>query len=219
MTEEEKLARAERLLVAIREALPHVDEIYETVNNWVAGEDPPPLLKQNSSWREAVDPTTLEQFRTLTAFLTQALFGVDCDNDRAVQFAFVDRSREENFLPHWRIPLVDDVDGDLDKRYRQWELAQNIVDQAKSRADSMKRMLDEDIKKIVQRESRLQRAQDCEECKERGWKDVDPDVWFALDYGMKCRTAQIGCNFRLKEPTPGAKYRVFCYCQEDSDAA
>jgi hypothetical protein len=200
------LNRAKALLEAIKTALPHADGIHEATSGWVAGEDPPPLLKSSDSYRKAVDPETLAQFRTLTSFLTDALFGVDCDNDHAVRFAFVDQGRELNLLPFWRITKADEYDDPLEDRYRQWELTQNVADSVQTKADSMKRVLDEDMKEIIKRDAVRRAAQDCYDCKGKGWVEASEQDIEGFYYGIYCENWGIGAG-------RNGPYRFPCKCQ------
>jgi hypothetical protein len=202
------LNRAKALLEAIKTALPHADGIYKATNDWVAGEDPPPLLKFSGSYQEAVDTKTLEQFKTLVAFMTDAVFGVDCDHDSAVRFAFVDQGREENLLPFWRIKRVDDVDGSLEDRLRQMELMQNVADSAQAKADHMKKFLDEDIKAVVRREALHRAAKECEPCKGKGWVKATKKDIEGFYYGIYCENWGIGA-YR------NGPFRFPCHCQDE----
>ena len=90
MKPDEKLERAKALLELFEEDLQHADEIHETVSGDWGTDDKgfralPPLLKTSLSWSKAVDPEKLKRFETLVYFLKDAMFGVDCDSDSAVQ--------------------------------------------------------------------------------------------------------------------------------------
>jgi hypothetical protein len=107
MSTPDKLERAKALLTAFEEALPHCEAICDTVSDWVAGEDAPPLLRSSYSWREAVDPEKLNKFRMLLFFLGEAIFGVDCDNDSALRIILIDRARDLR-RPGFAIPRISD---------------------------------------------------------------------------------------------------------------
>lgn len=215
----EDLARAQRLIFAVSEALPQIDKILKTTNCWSEDRNtPPPLLKQSASWRDAVDPKTFKQFGKLIDFLRDALFGVDCDNDSAVQFVLRDCGREEDFLPSFRVPRIGDR-ATIRQRFEQLELAKSNLKCIQSRIESMERVFMEmDLKKIIQQEDRRQKAKDCTVCKGKGWIETDADTWHALDYGEKCRTADIGCNYTAKPTDKYYKtFRLFCECQNESE--
>lgn len=202
------LEAAKKLLAAVEEALPLADEIYKHTNDWVAGEDPPALLKFSGSYREAVDPETLEKFRTLTAFLTDALFGVDCDNDHAVRFAFVDQGREENLLPFRRVARVDSYEDSLEKRFHHWKGIQDIADTAQSKADREKEFLDGDIKKLVMLDALRRAAVECETCEGKGWIKTTEEALEGYWYGIYCEGWGIGA-YR------NGPFRLPCECQSE----
>lgn len=221
----EELARAQRLLRAVEEALPHVDSILKTTDLWCKrpgaksdyDRDPPPLLKQSATWREAVDPETLKQFSTLIDFLRMALFGVDCDNDTAVRFVLRDVGREEDFLPSVRVPRVKG-DSSVAKRFHQLEMAKINLKCVQSRVEQLERSFESDLKEIVKRDDRLRKAKNCKTCKGKGWVETDAATWHALDYGEKCRTGDIGCDFRAKPEDKYYKtFRLFCECQKEEE--
>lgn len=145
------LDKANKLLTAVREALESADEILATTTDWT--DDPPPLLKQNYSWKEAVDPKTFDQFEKLTAFLVNALFGIDCDHDSAVRFQMVNLNKEENFLPQMTVPRTN-FRSSLSKRYRQYEVAKIILSCVQSRVETMERCLDHDLKSLIEKTSK-----------------------------------------------------------------
>jgi hypothetical protein len=221
----EDLARAERLLRAVTEALPQIDNILKTANEWRKREgsssdwdrEPPPLMRQSASYRDAVDPATFEQFSTLIDFLRMSVFGVDCDNDPAVRFVLQDRGREEDFLPSFRVPRVKDR-ASLSKRFEQLELAKMNLQCMKSTVDRMEKSFERDLTAVVLLDDLLQKAKDCTVCKGKGWVETDRDTWFALDYGARCRTADIGCDYTAKPEDEYYKtFRLFCECQNESE--
>lgn len=211
------LPAAQKLMSAIREALESVDEIVRCSEEWdeTAGDypSPPPMLKQSASYKEAVDPKDLKKFESLVSFMTDVLFGVDCDNDHAVRFQFVDQGREENLLPGFIVRRVP-YEAPLDKRLRQVEIVKTIRDGVNERLKRMEASIDDDLKKVVRATCIKQRARDCHVCKGKGWVATDKDTWEALDYGERCRTKEIGCNWQKDSTGP---YRLFCACQEDVD--
>jgi hypothetical protein len=209
---------AERLLAAVGEALENIDDVVECTDEWSgdgADRRPPPLLKSSHSWGDAVDKNTYEKFQRLVGFLTDAMFGVDCDNDSAVRFRFVDMSREENFLPAATVSRVD-YEAPLDKWLYQLELVKMIRDSVAERVKSMERVLDSDIKTEIRQICIRQRAADCDLCQGKGWVETDKATWGALDYGERCRTQEIGCDYRKESRGP---YRLFCDCQTADDDA
>jgi len=88
--------------------MPHHDAVCDATGNWVAGGDPPPLLRFSDTWRKAVDPEKLEQFKGLVHFLKEAIFGVDCDNDSAVRVIVIDRARDQRRGMNFKIPRIPD---------------------------------------------------------------------------------------------------------------
>jgi hypothetical protein len=217
----EDLNNAKVFLDAVHRALENAEGINKATNEWTRQEGElyntaPPLLKQSVSWLEAVDPDTFKKFNLLVDFMRDALFGVDCDNDSAVRFATVDMAREENFLPTCTVKRVD-YDDPLIDRHRQIELMELNIASLQERLRGTKRCFDEDLKKKLRADERIRKAKGCETCQGKGWVKTTFEVWSALDYGAKCRTADIGCDFRLKEDRRGAKYRLFCSCQTKDD--
>lgn len=212
------VARAERLLHAVTEALPQIDNILKTTDEWSDDlKTKPPLLRTSYSYRDAVDPETFKQFSTLIDFLRMAVFGVDCDCDPAIRFDLLDRSREEDFLPACRVPRVGD-DASIAKRFQQLELARINLKCIQSTVERMEKNFEADLKEIIKKDDRRQKAKDCETCKGKGWIETDAATWHALDYGEKCRTADIGCDFRAKPDNKYYKtFRLFCECQNESD--
>lgn len=211
------LPAAERLLAAVNEAMENVDEIVKCTDEWQQEDSnypsAPPLLKQSASWSDAVDKGTYDKFQKLVGFLTDALFGVDCDSDSAVRFQFVNMAQEENFLPRVTVKRVR-YEAPLDKRLYQVELVKMIRDSVQERLNTMERTLDQDIKKVVRRDCIEQRARGCRVCKGKGWVETDKATWEALDYGERCRTSEIGCNYQRGSTGP---YRLFCACQKNDD--
>jgi hypothetical protein len=110
MTKEERLERAKKLLAAVEEAMPYTDEIHKTVSQWDADKNPPPLLRSSYSWSEAMESNEekLKQFETIVHFLTETIFGVDCDNDSVLNFVFIDKSRYQHRLPPFKVPRLPD---------------------------------------------------------------------------------------------------------------
>jgi hypothetical protein len=207
----EDVARGERLLTAVKEAFPNIEVILKTTTAYSADRmTAPPLLKTGYNWD--VDPETFKQFKSMVNFLNNAIFGVDCDSDPAVLFRFVDRSREENFLPSVRVPRVRDH-GSLAKRYQQLSLAEMNLASAQTRVNDMRRMIDRDLRELVEKEDRKSKAQDCDTCKGKGWVKTDQATWRALSYTEQCRTRAIGCN--VQEGGEHKVYRLFCECQKE----
>lgn len=130
-----KLDLAKKLLAVFKEAMPHYDAICDTVSDWVAGEDPPPLLRCSYTWSEAVVPEEFDQFRGLLHFLNEAIFGVDCDNDSAVKIVLVDKARDMRrfgfAIP--RIPregsTLKDIMTALQRARSGTKIAQGIVEE------------------------------------------------------------------------------------------
>ena len=228
MSEEPKLTddgikRAKKFLKAVREALKHAKAIHATVSVYpeVEGKpyrDSPPLLKESAGWE--VDPEEFEAFEYLVHFMSEAIFGVDCDSDSAVRMAFVNMQQHENFLPPCRVERIDwDERGDLLRRQRQIELVKIIINSARSRLEGMERCYEDDLKKFLRYHQRLKLAKGCATCDGKGWVDTDWETWNALDYQEKCRTEDIGCDRNLKEPPTNrysrAKLRLFCECQKE----
>lgn len=215
-TEYPGLPAAKRLMDAVNEALENVDEIVACSEHWSEDGDhleAPPLLKQSACYKEAVDPAILKKFEGLVSFMTDVLFGVDCDNDHAVRFQIVDQGREENFLPDIVIKRLG-YKAPIDKQMRQVELVKMIRDSVSERLKRMERCLEEDLKEVITRISIKRRAKDCPLCKGKGWVETDAATWEALDYGERCHTKEIGCNWQKDSTGP---YRLFCACQKSED--
>ena len=125
------LDQAQELLATVEAALPCVEGLCGTVREW-NGSEPPPLLRSSASWRDAMkgNEKKLEQFESLVYFLTEAIFGVDCDHDSVVTTRFIDRSRYQHRHPPFRIPRLPDKPT-FKEIMRARELAQTNVDAAR----------------------------------------------------------------------------------------
>lgn len=203
---------AEKLLAVLTESLDSADEILETTREW-SDDQPPPLLKCSASYKEAVDRKTFKKFKNLLCFMVDALFGVDCDHDSAVRYRLVDLAREENFLPHMTVPRLG-FGAPIDKQLEQLSAAKSNLAAIQERVKLIERLVDEDLKTVVQKLSISRRAHGCKTCKGKGWIETTKETWFALDYGERCRTSAIGCNYRQDSTGP---FRVFCECQKSED--
>lgn len=215
MTDSNRLKAAKKFLAAVNEALEAADEIHKTTSDWSdSGNKEPPLLRTTASYKDAVDKETFRRFDLLIDFMRDAVFGVDCDYDSAVRYEIVDLARYENFLSGVSVPRVDRQDP-LDKQLRQLELARIVKSCVDERVQRIERcVLEGDLKVAVKQFSIQRRALNCKTCKGKGWTETTKEKWEALDYGERCRTSDIGCDYRKDSRGP---YRLFCECQKDED--
>lgn len=212
-------SRAKEFLRAVKKALKHAKEIHNASSEWTTDEKKgyakkPPMLRTTSNWE--VDDDTFEAFELLVDFMSNALFGVDCDSDSAVLIAMVNRKKHENFLPTCRVPRMDWNDPDLLKRFRQLSLAQIVMHSWRERYETMERGFMADVETHLKEQKRLRLAKGCELCAGNGWTDTDYVTWNALDWQTKCQTALIGCDPHTKEERSRGTYRIFCGCQQEA---
>lgn len=104
---------AKKVVDAVREAMQVSDEIDPGYTRHAP--KLPDIIKQTEGWE--VDPKELERFETVIDLLVCSIFGIDCDGDRSLKWAFVNRKTEETIIPHFRVPRTRFGDSEE----KQWE--------------------------------------------------------------------------------------------------
>jgi len=208
MTKTKKKFSPKKLKAALEEAMEHPKEIEKSLA-WV-NSSLPDIIPSHADWPHTEEK--IEAFRALVEFARMTIFGVDCDSDCQIRYRIQDRKREEDFLPMLRVPRVD-WDGPVYPQFRAVSNAKAIAASAQSTVERMEKGLQHDIEEIVQLHDLKRKAKYCDICGRKGWVDTDKDTWVNLDYGVKCQTKILGCNFRDDKPP----YRIFCECQEDEE--
>lgn len=156
---------AKKVVEAVREAMGVSNEIDpgRTRHN----PNLPDIIKQTASWE--VDPKDLEKFESVIDLLVCAIFGVDCDGDRALQWAFVNKKTEETILPHFRVPRVKYDERSEDKYWEQVYAMQANLTSLQKALDTSMRIFNEEREKNKRKRIRKSRAKGCTDCKETGW--------------------------------------------------
>jgi hypothetical protein len=190
----------------IREGFENIDKLEEVLTP-KQGERRAEFVPHTDGWPHPAEK--INAFRTLVDFARMAILGSDSDGDCQVKFRILDRKREEDTLPWCRVPSSD-WDGPIGKRYQALENARLIAASAQSLVKRLEEGLDRDVKEIVQKHDMKIKARYCDVCKGKGWVETDKDTWVGLDYGEKCKTKIIGCQYSNDRPP----YRIFCECQQ-----
>ena len=142
LKEKVALKRAIGLLKTFRECMPLCEGIIETVRKW---EDrvPPPLMRSSPTWRDAMkgNREKLEQFEGLVYFLTEAIFGVDCDGDSVISTSFIDKSRYLHRHPPFRVPRLPDK-----PTFKQIMEARELAQTNVASAQEVLRVIEVDLK-------------------------------------------------------------------------
>lgn len=185
----------EKFLELFKEALTRIPE-FEKEMEWESKYQPPPLCKSTDSWE--VDPEEFDNFVKLIHFLNYAIFGVDCDGDRAVYFRFVNRSEESTLLPSWEVPSVSRLKkSSMKEVYEALVSARRNAREAQRMVEQMEGEFEWHLKRQFIYEERISLAKGCDFCKGKGYIKLPSDDFMKLSYKERDRYhVSLGLPFR-----------------------
>jgi hypothetical protein len=156
---------AQKVVDAVREAM----KVSKQLDPGRTRHNPnnPSIIKQTECWE--VNEKELRQFERVIDLLVCAIFGIDCDGDRSLQWLFVNRATEETRLPFMTVPRVDIEERDEDKYLEQIMAIQANLHAMQEDLERAFRMFQSERHQNKERREREERAKGCDVCKETGF--------------------------------------------------